>query len=79
MDFAAGDITHARHMFFCCCFFFNFQYLFTYNSNKLNGGKTSIEAPRVSPQLGCQGVPVLDMLNAYNKYIIRCLGIDHIV
>ena len=47
-----------------------FQYLFTYNSNKLDVGKTSTEAPRLSPHLGCQGPPGLDMLNAYNKYII---------
>ena len=40
--------------------FFNFQYLFIYNINKLDGGKTSTEAPRFSPQQGCQGLPGLD-------------------
>ena len=27
----------------------------------------SHRGPRVSPHLGCQGLPGLDMLNAYNK------------
>ena len=31
------------------------------------GGKTSAEAPRVSPHLGCQGLLRLDMLNDYNN------------
>ena len=42
-------------------FFLIFQYLFIYNINKLDGGKTSTEAPRFSPHLGCQGLPGLDI------------------
>ena len=41
-----------------------------HNSNKLDGGKTSTEAPRLSPHLGSQGLPGLDILNAYKKYIL---------
>ena len=58
---------------FFVVFFFNFQYLFTNNINRLNGGKTSTEAPLFSPHLGCQGLPGLDRLiacNKHDKYII---------
>ena len=36
------------------------KYLFIYNINNLDGSKTSTEAPRFSPHLGCQGLPGLD-------------------
>ena len=32
--------------------------------------KTYTEGSRFSLHLGCQGLPGLDMLNSYNKYII---------
>ena len=57
---------------------YSFQYLFTKNSNRMNGGNSSTEAPLFSSHLGCQGLPGLDMLIACNKYIIS-IRLDQII